>query len=96
MPPPSWKAPFQATPLWYAVSRGRNVPLAQLLLQGGSTPEFCLWAAAFNDDVEAIDLLIRSGASVDPVAEDETPFLGAIKSESLRRAPSGCSTTARM
>ena len=54
---------FQATPLWYAISRGRNIPLARLLLQRGSTPEFCLWAAAFNDDVEAIDLLIRSGAS---------------------------------
>jgi ankyrin repeat protein len=29
--------------------------------------------------VETIDLLVRHGASIDPVAEDETPFLGAIK-----------------
>jgi hypothetical protein len=29
--------------------------------------------------VEAIDLLVRSGARVDPVTEDETPFLFAIK-----------------
>ena len=29
--------------------------------------------------MEAIDLLIANGASVDPVTEDETPFLGAIK-----------------
>ena len=29
--------------------------------------------------MEAIGLLVRSGASLDPVAEDETPFLGAIK-----------------
>ena len=70
---------FQATPLWYAISRGRNLPLARFLLKQGSTPENCLWAAAFADDVEAIDLLVRSGARLDPVTEDETPFLSAIK-----------------
>jgi ankyrin repeat protein len=31
------------------------------------------------EDLEAIDLLVRSGAQLDPVTEDETPFLGAIK-----------------
>ena len=59
---------FQATPLWYAISRGRNLALARFLLKHG-----------FADNGEAIDLLVRSGASLDPVAEDETPFLGAIK-----------------
>ena len=70
---------FQATPLWYSISRGSNLPLARLLLKHGSTPENSLWAAAFAQNVEAIDLLVRTGASLDPVAEDETPFLGAIK-----------------
>lgn len=70
---------FRATPLWYAISRGRNLPLAQLLLAHGSTPENSLWAAAFAENVKAIDLLVRSGAKLDPVTEDETPFLGAIK-----------------
>jgi uncharacterized protein len=70
---------FQATPLWYSISRGKNLPLARLLLKHGSTPENSLWAAAFAENVEAIDLLVRSGAGLDPVTEDETPFLGAIK-----------------
>jgi ankyrin repeat protein len=70
---------FQATPLWYAISRGRNLALARFLLKHGSTPENCLWAAGFADNVEAIDLLVRSGARLDPVTEDETPFLSAIK-----------------
>lgn len=70
---------FQATPLWYAISRGRNLPLARFLLTHGSSPENCLWAAAFAENLEAIDLLVRSGASLNPVTEDETPFLGAIK-----------------
>jgi ankyrin repeat protein len=52
---------FQATPLWYAIARGRNLPLARFLLKRGSTPENALWAAAFAEDVEAIDLLVRSG-----------------------------------
>lgn len=70
---------FKATPLWYAISRGRNLPLARFLLKKGSSPEYCLWSAGFHDDVQAIDLLIEHGARVDPVTEDETPFLGAIK-----------------
>ena len=70
---------FQATPLWYAISRGSNLPLARFLLKHGSTPENSLWAAAFAENLEAIDLLVKSGASLDPVTEDETPFLGAIK-----------------
>ena len=70
---------FKATPLWYAIGRGRNLSLARRLLDSGSSPEYCLWAAAFADDVEAIDLLVRSGARLDPVTEDETPFLSAIK-----------------
>jgi ankyrin repeat protein len=72
-------AAFKATPLWYSISRGRNLALARLLLRRGSTPEYGLWTAGFHDDVEAIDLLVENGASIDPVAEDETPFLGAIK-----------------
>ena len=36
------EGPFKATPLWYAISRGRNLPLAKLLLMKGSTPENCL------------------------------------------------------
>jgi len=77
---------FKATPLWYALSRGRNLPLAKLLLKRGSTPEYCLWTAGFHDDVEAIDLLVKAGARLDPVAEDETPFLGAIKCSRFKAA----------
>ena len=70
---------FQATPLWYSISRGENLPLARFLLDSGSTPENSLWAAAFAENLEAIDLLVKRGARVDPVTEDETPFLTAIK-----------------
>jgi uncharacterized protein len=65
---------WKATPLWYAISRGRNLALAEYLPKRG-----CLFAAAFNDDISAIRLLVRYGADVNESALDETPFLGAIK-----------------
>lgn len=69
---------WRATPLWCAISRGRNLPLARFLLEQGADPEHCLWAAAFARDVSAIDLLVSHGASLDPYAEGETPFLAAV------------------
>ena len=70
---------WRATPLWYSIARGRNLRLAEHLLERGCDPNHTLWAAAFNDDLPAIDLLLDHGADIDPAIEDETPFLGAIK-----------------
>ncbi len=77
---------WQATPLWYAVARGQNPALARHLLKRGSDPNHCLWAAAYHDDVASIRLLVGAGADVDPVAEDETPFLHAVKTSHFRAA----------
>jgi ankyrin repeat protein len=78
----SWKA----TPLWYAVSRGQNLHLVKHLLQRGSDPNHCLWAAAHKDDIAAIKVLLEHGANIDPVGEDETPFLSAVKGSHFRAA----------
>jgi ankyrin repeat protein len=77
---------WRATPLWYAVSRGRNLHLTKHLLQRGSDPNHCLWAAAHRDDIAAINLLVAHGADIDPVTEDETPFLSAVKGSHFRAA----------
>lgn len=71
---------WKATPLWHAVARGENLALAEFLLERGSAPNHCLWGAVGRDNPAAIKLLISRGADVDPVAEDETPFLAAVKS----------------
>jgi Ankyrin repeat len=34
---------FRATPLWYALSRGRNLPLARFLLKRGADASYSLW-----------------------------------------------------
>jgi ankyrin repeat protein len=78
----SWKA----TPLWYAIARGRNLKLARFLLERGSDPNHCLWAAAHREDVAAIEMLLEYGADIDPIAEDETPFLCAVKQSHFKSA----------
>ena len=69
---------WRATPLWHAVGRGQNLELAEHLLQLGANPNYCLFAATHNNDLDAIDLLVSFGADVDEYGEGETPFLGAI------------------
>jgi hypothetical protein len=56
---------WRATPLWYALSRGRNLKLAAHLLARGSDPNHCLWTAGFHDDLAAIRLLLENGADPD-------------------------------
>jgi uncharacterized protein len=71
---------WKATPLWFAVARGENLMLAEFLLKSGANPNYCLWAAAFVENIEAMRLLIRHGANVnDPSDVQESPFLSAIK-----------------
>lgn len=70
---------WKATPLWHAIGFGRNLPLAEFLLSRGSDPNHCLFAAAYNDDAEAIRLLARSGAALDEFVEGGTPLLHAVQ-----------------
>ena len=70
---------WQATPLWYAIGRGRNHTMARFLLGLGCNPNYCLWAASFNKDIEAIRLLAAGGADLEDPSAGETPFLGAIR-----------------
>ena len=68
---------WKATPLWFAIAWGRNLALAEHLLERGSSPEYCLFAAVWNEDRDAIRLLLRHGANIDAGA-GETPLLGAV------------------
>jgi ankyrin repeat protein len=70
---------WKATPLWHAVGRGQNLALAEFLLKRGCNPNYSLWAASFNNDRDAIRLLVRHGALLEDSSVDESPFLGAVK-----------------
>lgn len=70
---------WQATPLWHAISRGRNLALAEHLLKRGANANFCLFAAAWNEDRAAIRLLLEHGADIEEgAARGDTPLLGAV------------------
>lgn len=69
---------WKATPVWFCISRGRNLKLAEFLLKRGADPNHALWAASFNEDRAAIRLLVKHGADLEAVAEDSTPLLGAV------------------
>jgi uncharacterized protein len=77
---------WKATPLWFAISRGENLDLARFLLKRGCNPNYCLFAAGFRDDVEAIRLLASHGADVNRPFDGESPLLGAIKWSHFRAA----------
>lgn len=70
---------WRATPLWFAVSRGLNYPLAEHLLKLGCNPNYSLFAAAWNEDRPTIRLLLEHGADIEEGADrGDTPLLGAV------------------
>lgn len=69
---------WRAIPLWYAIAHGNNVALARHLLERGSEPDHCLWAAVNQNNPEAIRLLVEAGAD-DPSNEEESPLLAAVE-----------------
>lgn len=71
----SWKA----TPVWFSVSYGRNLKLAEHLLKLGASPQHSLYAAAYNRDTTAVRLLVRYGANIEEASgPGDTPLLGAV------------------
>lgn len=70
---------WKATPLWFAIARGENLTIGDYLLKRGANPNYCLWAAGFREDIEAIRMLIRAGADVNDPSVNESPLLGAVK-----------------
>ena len=65
--------------MWFCVSFGRNLRLAEHLLKLGASPQYSLYAAAYNRDTAAIRLLVRYGADIEESSgHGETPFLGAV------------------
>ncbi len=69
---------WKATPLWHAIARGENLPLAKYLLERGSDPDHCLWAAVNRDSPAAIRLLLAYGAE-DPTDGEASLLLAAIQ-----------------
>ena len=77
---------WKATPLWFAIARGHNLKLAKFLLDQGSSPEYCIYAATYRENLEAVRLLLRYGATVDPTTHPDPPLLDAIRGSRFKGA----------
>jgi len=70
---------WKATPVWFCIAFGRNLRLAEHLMTLGASPQYSLYAAAYNRDAAAIRLLVRCGADIEERSGGgETPLLGAV------------------
>ncbi len=69
--------PFEATPLWYAYTRGRNNRLYTRLLELGAYPGRCMFAIGWYDDAEAAELFVKHGATITDDAGNHMPFVAA-------------------
>ena len=70
---------FPATPLWYALARGRNDRLAKFLLNEGADPNFCLWTVIWSNQPELVRLLLAAGAATEERFDGETPLIYAAR-----------------
>lgn len=74
---------FRATPLWYAVARGENMPLVRFLLQRGANASYSLWAAVWRDDDLLCRALLKSKPELNLRAHGETPIFYAARLKRL-------------
>ena len=75
---------FRATPLWYAVARGENLPLVRFLLQRGADASYSLWAAVWRDDAEMCRELLKAKPRLNLRAHGETPIFYAARLKRLK------------
>jgi len=75
---------FRATPLWFAVARGENLPLARFLLKRGADASYSLWAAVWRDDDVFCCELLKSRPRLDLRAHGETPIFYAARLKRLK------------
>jgi ankyrin repeat protein len=75
---------FRATPLWYAVARGENLPLVQFLLGRGADASYSLWAAVWRDDPVLCRELLNTNPRLNLRAHGETPIFYATRLKRLK------------
>ena len=84
VPMPAEDGDFRANPVWYAASRGENVPLVKFLLRRGGDASFSLWTAVFRDNAELMRALLAAGPRLNLRAHGETPIFYAARVQRLK------------
>jgi uncharacterized protein len=84
MPVGEEEGDFRATPLWFAVAWGENLPLTEFLLERGADPSYSLWAVVWRDDETFCRLLLSRKPRLNLKAEGETPIFYAARLKRLK------------
>jgi len=84
VPMPAEEGDFRANPVWYAASRGENVPLVKFLLRRGGDASFSLWTAVFHDNAELMRALLAARPRLNLRAHGETPIFSAARLQRLK------------
>jgi len=74
---------FRATPVWFAVARGENLPLVRFLLKRGADASYSLWAAVWRDDAVLMRELLKTQPRLNLKAHGETPIFYAARLKRL-------------
>ena len=75
---------FKATPVWYAVAHGDNLPLVKMLLKRGARADNCLYAAVWNDNADVLREILKTKPSINDVREGEPVIISAIRWRKLK------------
>ena len=75
---------FRANPVWYAASRGENVPLVKFLFKRGGDASYSLWTAVFRDNAELMRALLAARPRLNLRAHGETPIFYAARLQRLK------------
>jgi ankyrin repeat protein len=70
---------FPATALWYAVTHGRDRPLAEALLKARAHADHCLWPVVWSNDAGMARLLLNAGSRTEVKFHGETPLIYAAR-----------------
>jgi hypothetical protein len=84
VPMPQEEGDFRATPVWYAASRGENVPLVKFLLKRGADASYSLWTAVWRDNAPLMRALLAARPRLDLRAHGETPVFYAARLRRLK------------
>ena len=84
VPMPEEEGDFRANPVWYAASRGENLPLVKFLLGRGGDASYSLWTAVFKDNVDLLKTLLTANPRLNLRAHGETPIFYAARTKRLK------------
>lgn len=75
---------FKATPIWWAVAHGDNLPLVKMLLKRGARADNCLYAVVWNDNTAVLREILKTRPPLNEFEEGEPVVISAIRWRKLK------------